>query len=235
MRGRRVRARRNGRVLRGVLVLAILAGMAAASWMLAAGWGSTKAPAAVRPVAAASSPPASALFSVLKRSARSSPDDLDLSACQQPSATDVECRNPSPAIASVSFVTYPSLPALYTHYQEIVSNLVGHQPFATVENSSSCGWHAPHPTAESTWNRAGRYFTTYSVAQLTAGAVPADIAMGRVFCALTSNGSEYIVWTQDSGHFLGYATGAAPEGQVWDWFADVHRGIACRLSPAASS
>ena len=59
--------------------------------------------------------------------------------------------------------------------------------------------------------------------------------MGRVFCTLTSNGNEDIVWTQDSGDFLGYATGAAPDGQVWDWFADVHRDIAWRLSPAASS
>jgi hypothetical protein len=65
------------------------------------------------------------------------------------------------------------------------------------------------------------------------GAVPADIALGRVFCTLTSNGNEDIVWTQDAGDFLGYATGAAPDAQVWDWFADVHRGISCRFSPAA--
>jgi hypothetical protein len=219
----------------GALVLAILAAAGAAVWVLADGSVSTKAPVALRPAAAASSPPGSALFSVLERSAKSFPGDLNLSACQQPSATDVECKSPSPAIASVSFVTYPSLPALYSHYKEIVSNLAGHQPFATVENSSACDRHPPDPTAESTWNRSDRYFTTYSVAQLTAGAVPADIAMGRVFCTLTSNGSEYIVWTQDSGDFLGYATGVAPDAQVWDWFADVHRGIACRLSPAASS
>jgi len=232
--GQWLRQRRNGRVRWGGLLLAILAAAGTAAWVLATGLGSTKAPAVVRPAAAASSP-SSALFAVLTRTAESSPGDLNLSACQQPSATDVECKNLSPAIASVSFVTYPSLPALYSHYQEIVSNLAGHQPFAAVENSSSCGWHAPHPAAESTWNGSDQYFTTYSVAQLMTGAVPSDIALGRVFCTLTSNGDEDIVWTQDAGDFLGYATGAAPDAQVWDWFADVHHGISCRFSPAVSS
>jgi hypothetical protein len=227
MRGSWVRERRNGRVRWGVLALAVLAAAGVAGWVLAAGPGSTRAPAGSRPAGAASSPPASALFSVLKRTATSVPDDLDLSACRQPSATDVECRNPSPAIASVSFVTYSSLPTLYSHYQQIVSNLAGHRPFAAVENNSSCGWDPPDPTAESTWNKSDRYFTTYSVAQLAAGAVPADIAMGRVFCTLTSDGTENIVWTQDTGDFLGYATGAAPDAQVWNWFAEVHRRIAC--------
>jgi hypothetical protein len=41
----------------------------------------------------------------------------------------------------------------------------------------------------------------------------------------TPNGSEYIVWTQDYGHLLGYATGAASHEQVWNWFYTVHHNI----------
>jgi hypothetical protein len=49
--------------------------------------------------------------------------------------------------------------------------------------------------------------------------------MGRLFCEQAHGGSEYIVWTQDSGHLLGYATGAASHEQVWNWFYAVHHNI----------
>ena len=55
--------------------------------------------------------------------------------------------------------------------------------------------------------------------------MPDDAAMGRVFCEQTPTGSEYVVWTQDSGRLLGYATGAASHEQVWNWFVAVHHNI----------
>ena len=60
--------------------------------------------------------------------------------------------------------------------------------------------------------------------------MPDDVAMGRMFCEQTQNGSEYIVWTQDSGRLLGYATGAMSHEQVWNWFSAVHRNITFPVS-----
>jgi hypothetical protein len=71
--------------------------------------------------------------------------DLNLSACTQVSKTDVECARPSAAIADVSFVTYPTLSALYLHYREIISGLTGKKPFAAVQNSGACDATAPRP------------------------------------------------------------------------------------------
>jgi hypothetical protein len=169
------------------------------------------------------SPPASTLTTVLDRTEQST-GMLRMSACVQQTPTLVQCTNPDPAIASVTFATYSTLGALYSKYQEIVGNLSGGH-FAGVANMHVCGPLAPEPTAESTWNHSDQYFTNYSVAQLASGDVPDDVAMGRMFCEQTQNGSEYIVWTQDSGRLLGYATGAASHEQVWNWFYTVHHNI----------
>jgi Protein kinase domain len=172
--------------------------------------------------AKAASPP-SVLTSVLDRTEEFT-RMLPMSACAQKTPALVQCANPDPAIASVTFATYPTLAALYSKYQEIVGNLTGGH-FAGVTNLRACGPLAPEPTAESTWNHSDQYYTKYSVAQLASGNVPDDVAMGRLFCAQTQSGSEYIVWTQDSGHLLGYATGAASHEQVWNWFYAVHHNI----------
>jgi hypothetical protein len=50
--------------------------------------------------------------------------------------------------------------------------------------------------------------------------------MGRVFCAQKPDGSAVMLWTQDSGRLLGYATGGeASHEQVWNWFSAVHHNI----------
>ena len=151
---------------------------------------------------------------------------LRMSACAQGTATSVKCTNPDPAIASVTFETYSSLDTLYTHYQEIVENLTHDKSFGAVENTHVCGSVAPDPTGESTWNHSDQYSTSYSVAQLASGKVPTEAAMGRVFCVQKPDGSAVMLWTQDSGHLLGYATGGeASHEQVWNWFYDVHHNI----------
>jgi hypothetical protein len=174
-------------------------------------------------------PPPSVLTSVLDR-AEGFTRMIRMSACAQQTPTLVQCTNPDPAIASVTFATYPTLAALYAKYQEIVGNLTGGH-FAGVANTHVCGPLAPEPTAESTWNNSDQYYTNYSVAQLASGQVPDDIAMGRLFCEQTQGGSEYLVWTQDSGHLLGYATGAASDEQVWNWFSAVHNKIIFPVQP----
>jgi hypothetical protein len=232
-RVRRVRRRSSERA--SVHTVLVLAGLAiVASGGTAAGMLASQAgPASTgsRLTANSTSPPPSALLSALDRTEEFT-GRLRLSTCAQSTATLVQCTDPDPAIASVTFATYSSLAALYAKYQEIVQNLTGHKPFTTVENVHVCGSLAPNPTAENTWNHSDQYSTKYTVTQLASGQVPDDTAMGRVFCEQTQTGSEYMVWTQDSGRLLGYATGAASHEQVWNWFGAVHHNITFPGQPA---
>jgi serine/threonine-protein kinase len=223
-RAARGRAPERGRVrnvlsLLGVAVLA--AGGTAAGLLISQGGNSA---IGIHQAAESSSPP-STLFSVLDHTEQFT-GMLRMSACAQGTATSVKCANPDPAIASVTFETYASLDALYTHYREIVENLTRDKSFAAVENAHVCGSVAPDPTGESTWNHSDQYSTRYSVAQLASGKVSTDAAMGRVFCVQKPDGSAVMLWTQDSGRLLGYATGGeASHEQVWNWFYDVHHNI----------
>ncbi|HEY1668962.1 MAG TPA: serine/threonine-protein kinase [Trebonia sp.] len=226
-RGRAARRRgpergivRNVLTLLGVAVLA--AGGTAAGLLISQGGTSS---IGIHQAAESSSPPPSTLFSVLDHTEQFT-GMLRMSACAQGTATSVKCTNPDPAIASVTFETYSSLDALYTHYQEIVENLTHDKSFGAVENTHVCGSVAPDPTGESTWNHSDQYSTSYSVAQLASGKVSTEAAMGRVFCVQKPDGSAVMLWTQDSGHLLGYATGGeASHEQVWNWFYDVHHNI----------
>jgi hypothetical protein len=211
---------RNVLSLLGVAVLA--AGGTAAGLLVSQGGNSS---IGIHQAAESSSPPPSTLFSVLDRTDKFT-GMLRMSACVQNTATNVQCTNPDPAIASVTFATFPSLDALYTDYREIVENLTGQKSLGAVENTHVCGAVAPDPTGENTWNHSDQYATKYSVAQLASGRVSTDTAMGRVFCVQKSDGSAVMVWTQDSGNLLGYATGGeASHEQVWNWFYDIHHNI----------
>jgi serine/threonine-protein kinase len=211
---------RNVLSLLGVAVLA--AGGTAAGLLVSQGGNSS---IGIHQAAESSSPPPGMLFSVLDHTEQFT-GMLRMSACAQGTATSVKCINPDPAIASVTFETYSSLEALYTHYQEIVENLTHDKSFATVENTHVCDSVAPDPTGESSWNHSDQYSTEYSVAQLASGKVSTEAAMGRVFCIQKPDGSAVMLWTQDSGRLLGYATGGeASHEQVWNWFYDVHHNI----------
>jgi hypothetical protein len=180
---------------------------------------------AVSGQAAASPPTPSELVAVLNQTEQST-GMLRVSACKPVSATNEQCANPAPAIAKVTFATYPSLAALYTKYTEIIRNLTAGKSLAGVENKGRCGAVAPKPTAETAWNRSDAYSTKYSVKQMALGNVPAETATGRVFCGQVANGSAVFVWTQDSGDLLGYATGSdASHMDVWQWFDEVHHHI----------
>lgn len=228
--GTPVRRHRDRRMLWNVVVIAILVAGGTAGGVLASQAGKAKAPTAQRPAAESSQPP-SELFSVLEKTARSYPGDLRMSSCVQQTTMKLQCTNPSPVIASLTFVTYASLSSLYANYNEIVSNLTGHKPASAVDNMNVCGATAPEPTGESTWNHSNEYSTAYSVNQLASGNVPTDAAMGRVFCVQQPSGNSVIVWTQNSGDLLGYATGGnVSHLQVWQWFETVHRNITFPVS-----
>jgi serine/threonine protein kinase len=222
------RRSRDGRSVRNMLSLlgvAVLAAGGTAAGLLVSHAGNPSI--GIHQAAESSSPPPApgTLFSVL-HSTEAFTSVLPMSTCVQQALTRVECSHPSPAIASVTFATYPSLAALYSDYQQIVANLTGHQPFSAVENMHPCSAVAPDPTGESTWNHSDQYLTTYSVAQMASGRVPTETAMGRVFCAQKSDGSAVMVWTQNAGKLLGYATGgAASHEQVWNWFYAIHHNI----------
>ncbi|HEX3514618.1 MAG TPA: serine/threonine-protein kinase [Trebonia sp.] len=225
--GRRPERRSVRNVLSMLGVAALAAGGTATGLLVSQGGNSS---IGIHQAAESSAPP-SALFSVLDRTEEFT-GMLRMSACVQKTATNVQCTNPDPAIASVTFATYPSLSALYTHYQEIAENL-SHQHFAAVENTNVCGSVAPNPTGENTWNHSDQYYTKYSVAQLASGKMSTDTAMGRVFCVQKPDGSAVMVWTQNSGDLLGYATGGeASHEQVWNWFYDIHHNIIFPGQPA---
>jgi serine/threonine-protein kinase len=240
VRGRRVRRRRSERPgARSVLSLAAIGGAVAviAAASAAAGVFLSKTGNVTTPLARATHsapPPASALYTALEGTSRFFPQDLQLSTCVETKSTLVQCTNPALPIASVSFRTYPTLSALYTDYQQIVSNLAG-KSFADVENNNICGSVAPDPTGENTWDHSDHYYTKYSIPQLVSGQVSTDTAMGRVFCMQQPDGSAVVVWTQDSGKLLGYATGgAASHEEVWQWFYEIHHSIIFAGQPGMS-
>ncbi|HVT69732.1 MAG TPA: hypothetical protein VHF26_18415, partial [Trebonia sp.] len=234
-------ARSRPRAVLGVAAAAILVAGGTVGGVLASRTGGTAVSGEIRSTGSVSSASAGvqaagaqatgaqahgALYSVLAKTARFVGSDLRLSTCGQVQPSVVQCTNPAPAIGSVTFATYPTLGGLYAKYQEIVENLIGHRAFTTVENSQVCGALAPDPAGENTWNHSDQYATRYTVGQLASGKVPTDAAMGRVFCTQEANGSAVMVWTQDSGNLLGYATGSdASHEQVWDWFYEVHHNI----------
>jgi len=242
-RRRQVRGYRQSRTRLIAISLAVLAVIGAGGWMLVAQPFKAKAPATYPSTQAAASRPASELFSVLEKTAEFLPGDLRMSSCQQKSTTVVDCTNPSPAIASVSFVTLPSLGKLYSRYVQTISGRIDGEPFASVENEGVCSGTAPEPTGgntqptgENTWNHSDGFSDRYSVAQMASGLVATDIAMGRVFCEQLSNGSSVMIWTQDSGKLLAYATGGdASHEDVWLWWYAVHHHIIFPGDPGMST
>jgi hypothetical protein len=176
--------------------------------------------------------PASALVSALEP-VQNFTGRLTLAACKEPAATEVTCTNPDPkgAIASASFQTFTTLGALYTAYQADVAAMA-RKPFRAVVNTQNCGYAAPQPMGEVSWNHSDQHTLKYSVAQMASGTVPTDIAAGRMFCIQLAGGGENIVWTENYGHLLVVAKGAVSHEQVWLWFVAVHHNVAFKGAPA---
>ena len=58
---------------------------------------------------------------------------------------------------------------------------------------------------------------------MTMGTVTDDQAAGRVFCNFTQ-GLEYMVWTNNDSHMMGYVAGPV-HGDVWTWWVAVHHDL----------
>jgi len=74
-----------------------------------------------------------------------------------------------------------------------------------------------------------KHTSKYTVDQMIQGMVTDDQAAGRVFCNYTQ-GLEYMVWTQNDGHLMGYVAGPV-HTDVWNWWVAVHHNIGIGGSP----
>jgi hypothetical protein len=160
--------------------------------------------------------------------ANKSPDAKGLlppSACKQGVPAVVTCTAPAPGITGVVFQTFPGQQALYAAYTAKVAALspggTFRQDFADCESQVTYG--------ETGWNHLFHHTSKYTVAQMIAGQVTDDQAAGRVFCTYTQ-GLEYMVWTQNDGHLMGYVAGPV-HTDVWDWWVKVHHNIGIGGAP----
>jgi serine/threonine-protein kinase len=151
--------------------------------------------------------------------------ELPPATCKQGLATVVTCTAPAPGITAAIFQTFGGQQALYTAYMAKVAALspggTFRQDFADCESQLTYG--------ETGWNHLYHHTTKYTVGQMIKGQVSDDQAAGRVFCNYTQ-GLEYMVWTQNDGHLLGYVAGPV-HTDVWDWWVKVHHNIGIGGSP----
>jgi serine/threonine protein kinase len=149
---------------------------------------------------------------------------LPPSSCKQDSQAHVTCTAPAAGISGVVFQTYPSLTALYAAYRSKITSLNSNQ---FKQNFNDCGSEATF--GEVGWNHLFQHTKKFTVDQMTMGTVRDDQAAGRVFCNYTQ-GLEYMVWTQNDGHLMGYVAGPV-HTDVWDWWVAVHHNIGIGGSP----
>jgi hypothetical protein len=172
-------------------------------------------------------PKTSALMAALIL-ANKSPDakgKLPPSTCKQGVPTVVTCTAPWGGITAAIFQTFPNQQALYAAYTAKVAALspgnTFKQNFADCESQTTYG--------ETGWNHLFHHTSKYTVDQMIMNKVTDDQAAGRVFCNYTQ-GLEYMVWTQNDGHLLGYVAGPV-HTDVWDWWVRVHHNIGIGGAP----
>ena len=149
---------------------------------------------------------------------------LPASTCKQTNATVVTCTAPASGISGVVFQTFPNQKALYTAYTAKVTELNTNK---FRQNFNDCG--SQDTFGEVGWNHLFRHTRSFTVNQMIMGTVRDDQAAGRVFCNYTQ-GLEYMVWTQNDGHLMGYVAGPV-HTDVWDWWVAVHHNIGIGGSP----
>jgi serine/threonine-protein kinase len=121
--------------------------------------------------------------------------------------------------------TFPNQQALYAAYTAKVAALSPGNTFK--ENFADCESQLTY--GETSWNHQFHHTPKYTVGQMIMNKVTDDQAAGRVFCNYTQ-GLEYMVWTQNDGHLLGYVAGPV-HTDVWDWWVKVHHNIGIGGSP----
>ena len=150
---------------------------------------------------------------------------LPPSACKQDGSAVVTCTAPASGISGVVFQTFPNQQALYNAYMAKVASLNSGRQFK--QNFNDCGSQVTY--GEIGWNHQFQHTPKYTVDQMIMGNVTDDQAAGRVFCNYTQ-GLEYMVWTQNDGHLMGYVAGPV-HTDVWNWWVAVHHNIGIGGSP----
>jgi serine/threonine-protein kinase len=146
--------------------------------------------------------------------------ELPPSTCHQQGSTAVTCSNPTLAISTAAFRVYPSLPALYSAYVAKIQSIA---PGPFHANYGNCDETAAN--GEVSWNHSFFHPRSYSLAQSSSGMLNDETqAAGRIFCYLSSAGQEYVVWTQNVGRLLAWASGG-PHADVLAWWSGVHHDI----------
>ena len=146
--------------------------------------------------------------------------ELPPSTCHQHSATIVTCSNPAAPISTADFRLYPSLAALYSAYKAKVQSIV---PGPFQANYGNC--NETDSDGEVSWNHSFFHSTAYTISQSASGMLnPETQAAGRIFCYLSNSGQENIVWTQNQGRLLAWASGG-PHSDVLAWWGGVHHDI----------
>jgi hypothetical protein len=102
---------------------------------------------------------------------------LPLSSCKLTNSTTVTCMQPTPAVDLVIFLTYRSLPALYSAYEARVSQLA-QGPFRA--NFGNCT--ETMTNGEIGWNHDFKHPSMYPMSEFTSGQITDDKAAGRVYC-----------------------------------------------------
>jgi hypothetical protein len=206
-------------------VVLVLAGLG--TWAGLSGSGSHAKSATTMPSMSAKPKPAAGPLMnalILADKSADAKGQLPPSTCKQDNAGKVTCTAPVAGISAVVFQTYPSLKAMYAAYTAKVTSLNTGQ---FKQNFSDCGSQVTY--GEVGWNHLFQHTKAYSVGQMIKGMVTDDQAAGRVFCNYTQ-GLEYMVWTQDDGHLMGYAAGPV-HGDVWNWWVAVHHNIGIGGAP----
>ena len=205
-------------------VVLLLAGVG--TWVGLSGSGSPPKAAAKMSSTPKPKPTTSALMTalVLANKSGDATGKLPPSSCKQDGSTHVTCTAPAAGISGVVFQTYPSLKALYAAYTAKVTSLNTNQ---FRQNFNDCGSQATF--GEVGWNHLFQHTRKYTVDQMIMGSVRDDQAAGRVFCNYTQ-GLEYMVWTQNDGHLMGYVAGPV-HTDVWDWWVAVHHNIGIGGAP----
>jgi serine/threonine protein kinase len=172
-------------------------------------------------------PKTSALMAalILANKSADAAGELPPSTCKQGVPTVVTCSAPAAGITAAIFQTFPDQQALYAAYTAKVAQLSPGSKFK--QNFSDCESQLTY--GETGWNHQFKHTSKYTVDQMTRGMVTDDQAAGRVFCNYTQ-GLEYMVWTQNDGHLMGYVAGPV-HTDVWDWWVKVHHNIGIGGAP----
>ncbi len=199
-------------------VVLLLAGLG--TWVGLSGSGSPPKAAVKMSSTPKPKPTTSALMAalILANKSGEAVGKLPPSSCKQDSSTHVTCTAPAAGISGVVFATYPSLKALYAAYTAKLTSLNTNQ---FRQNFKDCGSQATF--GEVGWNHLFQHTRKYTVDQMIMGSVSDDQAAGRVFCNYTQ-GLEYMVWTQNDGHLMGYVAGPV-HTDVWNWWVAIHHNI----------